>query len=157
MPPLFQRKSKSSRMVMGLQFNQAGDRLLASFSRKHGGEFTALWNSISVWDTAAQLATIPELQTRFLANSWFVEGGDSLALVSGMNGGNFVSFLDASFPEQELPSDAWKIAQEVSGYDVNEQISKSDRLPQTVEVVNRVREALKGTVSNVDRWTRMIT
>ena len=152
MPPLFQRKSKSSRAVTNLQFNQTGDRLLAGFSQWVQGELMVMLSSIAVWDTSEQLATIPERQTRFLANSWFVEGGDCLALVTGTDGGQFVSFLDASFPEQELPSDAWKIAQEVSGYDVNEQISKSDRLPQTVEVVDRVRQGLKGTGSKVDRW-----
>lgn len=151
-PPLFQRKSRSSKMVTCLQLNQAGDRLLAGFSQWRDGERLESYSSLSVWDTAERLATIPETQARFLADAWFVEGGDSVALLTGGDGGRFVSFFDASLPERELPPNAWKIAQEVSGYEIAEQISKSDLLPHAVKAVDEARDAIRGSGSKADRW-----
>jgi WD40 repeat protein len=151
-PPLFQRKSRPSRLVTCLQLNPAGDRLLAGFSQWRDGEIVESYSSLSVWDTAERLATIPETQARFLSDAWFVEGGDSVALLTGEDGGRFVSFFDASLPERELPPDVWKIAQEVSGYDVAEQISKSDLLPHAVKAVDQVRDAFRGSGSKADRW-----
>jgi WD40 repeat protein len=151
-PPISQRNSKSSRTVSCLQLNQAGDRLLAGFSQWRDGEIAESYSSLSVWDTTERLATFPELQTRFLSDAWFVEGGDSVALLTGEDGGRFVSFLDISLPERELPSDVWRVAQEVSGYEVTEQISKSDELPHTLAVVDQVRDAVKGNASKADRW-----
>ncbi len=154
MPPLAERSSKPTKMVSVMETTESGDRLLVGFTQMAAGERKNNLGSLSVWDTSEQLATIPERSVPFLANAWFGENGNSLVIVTGDEGGRFVSLLDAALPDDKVPPSVWQLAQEVSGYNVSQQITKSGDLPNAIQAVSRIQgmQAAGGTES--EEWLK---
>jgi WD40 repeat protein len=153
-PPLAERRSKPNKAVCIMETTESGDRLLVGFTQMAAGERKDNLGSLSVWDTGEQLATIPERSVPFVADAWFGENGNSVVVVTGDEGGRFVSFLDAALPENKVPPSVWQLAQEVSGYNVSQQITKSDDLPNADHAVSQIQsmQAAGGTES--EEWLK---
>ena len=152
MPPLATRQNRPSKVVTSFALNTTGERLLVGFVQTSAGENVGIISSLSVWDTREQLATLPERSAPFLADAWFVQDGKSLVSVSGGQGGKYISFLDASFSDGEVPSAVWKLAEEVSGYDVASQITKAERLPDITKSAVKINEDNARDTSAFDQW-----
>lgn len=158
MPPLAFRTSRPKKAVVSLEFDQDGERLLAGFQQLlPSGELITSRSAVSIWDVSQQLATLPDISTPYLAGAWFVKGGDSVAIATGDDGGSFVSYLDVRLPDQELPSRLWTLAEEVSGYRVADQITKSDELPNVAEAANHLRQSTSEVSPSLDNWLRWYT
>lgn len=153
MPPLVEQKSNPRRVVNTMEMDQSGERLIVGFTElSEDGEPRGNVNSLSVWDTSEQLATIPEFFTPHLAEAWFTEDGRSVVMVTGDKGGRFVSFLDMDFPDMEMPPAIWHLAQEVSGYNIAKQVAKADALPNVTLAVSKILNSQKDQASESIKW-----
>lgn len=111
--------------VASLRFNANGSQLLAGFLEDDkDADALNFRGSFGVWDVNEQLPVVPEHSAPFLADAWFIRDDRSIALLTGDQGGRFVSLFDASFLDQEVEDSIAHLAQEVSGYTAEDQIKK---------------------------------
>jgi WD40 repeat protein len=123
--PIAITRQSAPKSVASLRFNANGSQLLAGFIEEDkDADALNFRGSFGVWDVKERLPVVPEHPAPFLADAWFIRDGRSIALVSGDQGGRFVSLFDASFLDQKVEDSIARLAQEVSGYTAEDQIKK---------------------------------